>query len=569
MKKLGVRLKLILVFSVLMISVGGVITIGLSYSFTHTYEGRVKQYISDISRQITNNYELKIEKLEKVSQEILSNSIIQEKLNRINKEEVSTYEMRLLRSEIENEIARNILFEDTITATTVISLNESVFKVSKEIDTGDMNHFSQEIIIEANGSALWGMVDDGNIVLSRGILDLNTMKPIGHLNIKCDKAMFESLLAEASNIYSNKVIIIDAQGEVICTNIAEKEITHISKENWDNSESTIHFMGEDYYYSFGSVMLNDWQVLMLVPVTVIQQELSFVYIMLVLIPAGCIALGIIGILIITKKMMHPLEVLSKSMEAIESADFSKRIKITSEDEIGRLGMQYNRMSESIENLIEQVYQMDISRKQAEIELLKMQINPHFLYNTLDMINGMVRLDKKEEIINVTSTLGELLRSNIKQGDFVPVSVEMSSVEKYLKIQKYRFGEKISVKYKINEEILDYVIPNFILQPIVENAIIHGLEPQIEPGQIIIGGRCEETQLHFFVQDNGIGMEEFIIKKIYDSCKDQNCREHIGIQNVYLRMLNYYGEKMNFIIKSKKGKGTLVEIYIPLDMLEKE
>ena len=125
---------------------------------------------------------------------------------------------------------------------------------------------------------------------------------------------------------------------------------------------------------------------------------------------------------------------------------------------------------------------EASQKQVEIELLKMQINPHFLYNTLDMINWMARMGQKDHIIDVTTALAKMLRANLKQDNFITVDEEMNSVQNYLKIQKYRFGDKISIEFYINDIIRPYIIPNFILQPLTENAIIHGLEPKVEKGK---------------------------------------------------------------------------------------
>lgn len=266
--------------------------------------------------------------------------------------------------------------------------------------------------------------------------------------------------------------------------------------------------------------------------------------------------------------MWPLQTLSSHMRAIEAGDFTNRVEINSNDEIGQLGRRYNHMADSIENLIEQVYKMEISQKQAEIEYLKMQINPHFLYNTLDTISWMARMEDKDDIAQVTTALAELLRATIKQNSFITVREELKSVRNYVFIQEYRFGDKIRVCYDIDGTVRDYVIPNFILQPLVENAIIHGLEPKLTWGKLTIGSYIEGDHLHFRVTDDGIGMNAQAVEKLYEECLCQDSKNSIGIKNVYLRLHNYYGEDSTFVINSREGEGTTVAFSIAIKRLQK-
>src|SRR5699024_7334369 len=137
-----------------------------------------------------------------------------------------------------------------------------------------------------------------------------------------------------------------------------------------------------------------------------------------------------------------------------------------------------RMAENIETLIEKVYKMELAQKQAELEFLQMQINPHFLYNALDTIGWKALGEGNTDVSEMSIALAELLRATIKKESFISLKEEMSTVKDYLYIQEQRFGDKISVDYQIDENLEDYQVPNFILQPLIENAIIHGLEPKV-------------------------------------------------------------------------------------------
>nr|WP_276008927.1 sensor histidine kinase [Aequitasia blattaphilus] len=282
------------------------------------------------------------------------------------------------------------------------------------------------------------------------------------------------------------------------------------------------------------------------------------------------ASGIAVLIVISliKKSIKPLEQLKESMKQIGKGDFSSRVEVIADDEIGQLGNTYNSMAQNIETLIEKAYMLELAKKEAEIEFLKMQINPHFLYNTLDTISWMARTQNHIEISEVAMALGDLLRSNLKQKSMITIGEELKSVRNYVFIQEYRFGDKIQVEYEVDQGVKDYLIPNFILQPLVENSIIHGLEPKVEKGLLMVQIFIHEGQLFFRVVDDGIGMNQETISNIYYACEHETSKKCIGIKNVYRRLKLYYGEEGTLRISSEVGKGSRICFSIPMDKLEK-
>lgn len=234
------------------------------------------------------------------------------------------------------------------------------------------------------------------------------------------------------------------------------------------------------------------------------------------------------------------------------------------DEIGQIGSEYNRMAENIETLIEQVYKMEISQKQAEIDFLCMQINPHFLYNTLDTISWKAIMDGNGDISELTIALADLLRAMIKKERFISVEEEIKTVKDYLFIQGQRFGDKISVVYNIDENVYPCQVPNFILQPLIENAIIHGLEPKLEKGNLYMEIQKAEDQIYFCIADDGAGMTEQEISDLYRQCESNDTKQNIGLKNVYRRLLLCYGEKSRLQIESIKNRGTRISFRLPME-----
>lgn len=228
-----------------------------------------------------------------------------------------------------------------------------------------------------------------------------------------------------------------------------------------------------------------------------------------------------------------------------------------------------------------MYEMEINNKKTEIAYLRSQINPHFLYNTLTMICGMASSSMEQEIIDTANSLSAIFRYSIKGEDMVTLRDEMEIVRSYLKIQTYRFEDRFTITYDLPEESLKCLIPKMVIQPIVENAIVHGLEPSLKPGRLVIGaGRNpDKGYLAIWIFDTGIGMKPEKLQQIRDAIQapvhisahtimdsysymDSKHHDSIGILNVNSRMILYFGMDYSLILDSEEGVGTNVQLRIP-------
>jgi len=271
----------------------------------------------------------------------------------------------------------------------------------------------------------------------------------------------------------------------------------------------------------------------------------------------------------------PLVALRDKMRQVESGIFPEGIEINSGDEIEELAKSFNSMVKKLRELIEEVYQAEITRqkaelrqKEAELNTLQAQINPHFLYNTLETINWIAidLLGHENDISKTVVALSNLLRATITKGDkIVPVEKQLKEVEEYLFIQKMRYEDKFTVKWDIDEEIMQYKMLSMIIQPIVENAIVHGIENIESDGEIIIRGWKEGEDILFEISDNGVGMtpEKLgAIRKMIDSEEESSPSGSIGLKNTHQRLKHYYGENYGLRIESEPGGRTRVTIRAP-------
>lgn len=574
-KDMRLKEKLILTFSVLVIISSAGISFASMAVFQAVYKEKSRQYIMDITRQTTNNLENNIDEMETITFNTLKNTKIQEQLGIVNTKTLSEYEKLLVKRSVEEELIGDALYNKNVTSLSVISLTEEAFTVQKQVGEQVIQMFSRNEVFDAKGSTLWKLTDDGQngICIERAIYDFKTQRPIGIIDLVCEEAYFSDILEDISNTYTSGTYIVDTDGIVVASNNRKHVGSYfpVELERLQNiqNDSRAEINEVDSYLYTGEKMPNGWMLVTTVAVGEIQKDIRYFALFSGGIALLAIVVAVVAIILMIRHITFPLGQLSKSMTAVGQGDFSGRVHIAGNDEIGSLGRTYNDMAKNIETLIEKVYKMEISQKQAEIEFLKMQINPHFLYNTLDTISWMARSGGNNDISDMAVTLADLLRATIKQDSFITIDEELKSVRNYLFIQEYRFGDKVEASYQIDNLTRDYIIPNFILQPLVENAIIHGLEPKLGKGNLNIEIRMQEQGIFFCVSDDGVGMTPEEVRRTYEQCERDDGRESIGIKNVYRRLKIYYGAEGTLKIESAKDEGTKITFCLSLKKLNEQ
>lgn len=270
---------------------------------------------------------------------------------------------------------------------------------------------------------------------------------------------------------------------------------------------------------------------------------------------------------ISTQISKPIVRLQREMEAVE--DLSFRLQgdstIGGTKEIVSLNKSFCKMMNRIHDLAQEVVNEQKEQNKAELKALQNQINPHFLYNTLDSIIYMIDENENEKAEEMIVALSRFFRISISRGkNIIPVKSELDHVKYYLQIQKMRFGDSFSYEVDASDEVLSLPIIKLILQPIVENAIVHGLGEKPEKGAAIkIKAYLDSSYLCFDIEDNGFGMLPDKIEEIYQSFKDKTIHRGVGLSNVYQRIRIFYGEKADIIVDSSLDDGTKISIHIPL------
>ena len=262
---------------------------------------------------------------------------------------------------------------------------------------------------------------------------------------------------------------------------------------------------------------------------------------------------------------RPIRKLSEVTDQVAKGDLTVRSDIRTGAEVGMLSDSLNTMIDKINELLEQVKKEQIRLRKAEFELLQSQINPHFLYNTLDTIVWLAEAGEQKKVVKMVGSLSEFFRTSLNQGkDIISIKEELQHVRSYLEIQQVRYQDILQYDIQVEEELYKYLIPKITIQPLVENALYHGIKNKRGVGKIIISGRREEDHFSILIEDNGIGISEERLSQVRAGVKNKvsTGKDIYGLYNVNERIRLNFGEKYGIFIESTYGKGTVVSVILP-------
>ena len=322
---------------------------------------------------------------------------------------------------------------------------------------------------------------------------------------------------------------------------------------------------KEYYITRQNVDGASWQMILIIPENEYEDQYRFLWLSAALMLGSMIAVIVLMSYLLSGYYVGRLKKLNVEMTGLESGNLNANLPITTEeDEIEEIYHNFNGMVQEVQRLMQEHYQLGKEVKMAEVRALQAQINPHFLYNTLDLINWISMDYGAEEIGTLTWNLARFYRLSLNHGkSLISIGEEVEHVEVYVNIENYHFDNAISLEVDVPEELKSYACLNIILQPFVENAIVHGIaeKPDIESCEIRICARREEQDIVFSVQDDGPGVDVKEMQK--ETQQDIRTAQHgYGVRNINFRLKLCFGEKFG-VTYLESEKGTHVEIKIPV------
>jgi sensor histidine kinase YesM len=288
----------------------------------------------------------------------------------------------------------------------------------------------------------------------------------------------------------------------------------------------------------------------------------------VLITVAALIIGIVLTELLSRTIAANTAVIESGMQEFEQGNFRYRIHPTSYDEVGLLGLQLNYMADRIENPMERQKAYEENKRQLELETLQAQINPHFLYNTLGSLKWLAVRGGNKVIASSLDALVKLLRFTIKRAaGMVTVSEEIDYIKSYADIEKMRYDDGFDIEYEVSEDVLNEEIPGFILQPLIENSLLHGLDMTLDDAFIYVRARYQTDNGELFLlieeEDNGIGMDvETLLSLQSEDRPKKKGFSSIGVSIVSKRLKEIYGDRFHMDIVSSPMQGTRISLWIP-------
>ena len=427
---------------------------------------------------------------------------------------------------------------------------------------------------KANGRCVYyNVADEKLIYMAKQIKDVLTMEPLGILRAsikisylkKMTLTAQESLSAHIFLLGQDKNILLESAGE----NTDLKDQKWLDQINGNSGNLRFNLDGKAYNLVYQTSSDTGLTVVGMIPTSFLQKTARELEKTTVLLIGISILLCVFLANIMARGITGPIEQTSNAMKKFAKGDFSVRLPEERTDEIGEMNSVFNQTIEKIEKLLKQIVEMEMVNKDMEFQALQAQINPHFLYNVLDTINWMARKKGEENICRMVTAISNLMRASISnKRSLVRVKEEMKYIEDYLFIQETRYGDKFTSYMEVDEALNELEIPKMVIQTLVENAVVHGVENATWDCFLYISGEIQDDMAVFKVKDDGVGMSaeklEALMKMEEEpEHKAERTHTNLGIYAVQKRLEYVYHGKAKMTITSEQEKGTLVVLEIPL------
>ena len=328
--------------------------------------------------------------------------------------------------------------------------------------------------------------------------------------------------------------------------------------------SDVTFDGHSFHLYAATISNTTWRVAILMNTDLISATIAQFAWIISGIGVGLILIFMVVLIIIANSITNPIRRLQKEMAEIESLNYdgSLQSEVKGTKEVVELNKSFNSMMGRIKELMQSIVEEKEEQRKSELKALQNQINPHFLYNTLDSVIALIDKGENEQAEKMIVALSKFFRISISKGhNVIPLTSEVEHAKYYLLIQKMRFGDTFSYDIKVEEGLENYYVVKLILQPIVENSIGHGLK-EGEEGHITINAYTQDKFIRFDVSDDGYGMTPAKVNELENSLTDNSVYQGVGLKNVFQRLRIYYGNEANVIIHSEEDIGTTISILIP-------
>lgn len=411
-----------------------------------------------------------------------------------------------------------------------------------------------------------GQASDSLITLVKPLYLPKSNVAAGVILVDLDVGFLQEITADISWDKTGFVLVLDEKNDVIYA--PANDVTPRIRPEWfDRGQGVFHqkINGQDYEFVYQVSGRTGWKA-----VGVFSRRITLEpiirfrwFIVVILLVTGLFSVGSVNLL--SRTIVRPIHALKRLMQKAAGHDYSVHFNVVYEDEIGELGSSFNTMVDETRSLIEIVKAEQREKRKAELQILQEQIKPHFLYNTFDTIHWIAKDYGATEVVEIIRSLTTFLRVGLSRGrEVITLKEEMDHVVSYLTIQRHRYRDKLQYRLQVEASCEGCYVQKLILQPLVENAIYHGLKNRDDDrGRLLVQARQQDGMLVLSVTDNGVGIQPERLREIQDALEGSRVRSVYGLRNVNERIRISYGGRYGIRIRSKPGYYTRMEIWHPL------
>jgi two-component system sensor histidine kinase YesM len=570
------RSKLIITYILLTVVPISLLGIVSYYQYTKSIEEQVGEYIPKILDQANENFDKQMAELTFLPELLYNSSQV---ISILRKTSYLTRSEFLNDRFIMNSYLSSTYFtgKNTLLGVFVWTTNDRLFSSTAVSYTGfdkqpawknrDAIILQQEIDLRFKGKPPF-------FLLVKPIQDLENRRNIGTIAIAVQVSFIEKVLMDIKDRKEAEMWVMNRQGQVIYHTDPNQvgSIENVASYPILNGSFRSYKDGERMLVSVSESEQMDWITVHRIPFKYLTEQADLIKDVIILLFIAIVVATIILSVFMAWSVSRPIHRLSQLMRNVEKGNFQVDLNIISKDEIGFLARSFNSMVAKIRELVQLNYHIELRQKQAELYALQSQINPHFMYNTLETISMAVEEDEKETVVEMVTLLGKMLRFSLSNKDrIVAMDREVEHIRNYLSIQKYRFEQRLHFTIDSEIELQHYYSPKFILQPIIENCIKHGLETRkalaIDIRVFKVKGIRPDTEdIAIRIRDSGSGIDTDMLLRIHELLRSDPIAKRdsgFGLINVHARIVMLFGVEYGLTVESGAGQGTDVVVRIPV------
>ncbi len=419
----------------------------------------------------------------------------------------------------------------------------------------------QDMFLDINYRPDTGITSEPVLTFCKRVIQIDTGNTLGYLIFNIKESKISGLFTNTDQHY----YLLNPEGNIV-SSTHKKELMSLADEDLRALISTrksgngfLKLSDEDSLITWVELEKFDYVLLNQTSISDLTVNIRHnTYLILIVCSLTLINISLL-IGVFSYLVTNPLEYLTRKIHKVEEGDLKTRSHLLRKDEFGDISDSFNQMVQEIEKLTDRIKTEENQKRRYELSLIQSQINPHFFYNVLDLIYVMCFQRESREAAAVTKYLADYYRSSLSNGkEFIPLKEEFDIVKSYLSIQKYRYDDILDYQLFLQPAVEHILIPKMTLQPLVENALYHGLKESAHSGKIIVKAHRVSGYIFLSVRDDGAGMEETFMQQLLQSSENQG---HFGLKSVILRLTLYYGEAFRYRIFSRKNEGTTILLRI--------